>query len=99
VAEEGFSGTDISMSLLLLFFCGALMLAGLGLVYTHHMFMALIPLALMLLLVALTGLFVMAEIGMVAVLGASWRWVDQHPAKKGADDKKDVAKPVSGNHA
>jgi membrane protein implicated in regulation of membrane protease activity len=80
------------MSLFLLFFCGALMLAGLGLVYSHHLLMALIPLALMLLLVALTGLVVMAEIGMVAVLGAAWRWADQHSAKSSDGDlKKGVA--------
>ena len=70
------------MSLLILFFCAILLMVGLGLVFTGHLLFALAPLAVMLLLVAVTGLVVMAEVGMVAVLGACWRWADQHPRKK-----------------
>jgi predicted lipid-binding transport protein (Tim44 family) len=78
------------MSLLLLLFCGALMLAGLGLVFTRHLLFALIPLGVMLILVAVTGLVVMAEIGMVAVLGFCWRWADQHPPKAATKDSTPV---------
>ena len=70
------------MSLLILVLCAALMFTGLGLVHTRHLLFALVPLGMMLILVAVTGIVVMAEIGMVAVLGAYWRWSDQHPVKK-----------------
>ena len=57
------------------------MIGGLALVASKHLLYALIPLAAMLLLVAVTGLVVMCEIGMVAVLGVSWRWADRHQVK------------------
>jgi membrane protein implicated in regulation of membrane protease activity len=82
------------MSILLLFFCGALMLGGIGLVYTRHLLLALIPLFVMLLLIAVTGLMVMAEIGMVAVLGLCWRWADQHPEKKDEKAKEKAPPPA-----
>jgi uncharacterized membrane protein YqjE len=82
------------MSILLLFFCGALMLAGISLVFTRHLLLALLPLCIMLLLVAVTGLVVMAEIGMVAVLGFCWRWADQHPEKKAEKGAEETTPPI-----
>jgi hypothetical protein len=75
------------VSLILLIFCGLLMIAGIALVVTKHLLLALIPLAAMLLLVAVDGLVVMCEVGMVAVLGGIWRYGDQHQAQssKGND--------------
>ena len=63
------------------------MLVGLSLVFARHLLLALIPLGVMLLLIAVTGLVVMTEIGMVAVLGLCWRWADQHPDKKDPEKK------------
>ena len=89
--------TSSGVSLLILFFCAILLLVGLGLVFTRHLLFALAPLAVMLLLVAVTGLVVMAEIGMVAVLGICWRWAEQHPHKKepepGTPSVKDHSTP------
>lgn len=57
------------------------MITGIALVVGRHLLLALIPLAAMALIVAVDGLIVMCEVGMVAVLGGIWRYADQHQKK------------------